>query len=134
MTGKSRASTRLMSAWDKKDPPAEDCRPLTEGLEAGWAATGLPPPSPGLPLELLHRQHDPPEGGVRDRRERRVPGRYRGGDAEVPAGVHDARGGLGVADAEHDERDRQQEEHERDRRRGPQRRDEHVGREDAPPD
>src|SRR3954453_2427407 len=113
MTGKSRASTRLMSAWDKKDPPAEDCRPLTEGLETGWAATDLPPPSPGLPLELLHRQHDPPEGGVRDRRERRVPRGYRGCDADVPAGVHDALVGLRVAHAEDDERDRQQEEHHR---------------------
>src|SRR3954468_7179160 len=134
MTGKGRVWTRWLSAWAYNDAPPGHCGPPPEGLEAGWAATGLPPPSPGLPLELLHRQHDPPEGGVRDRRERRVPGGYRGRDADVPARVHDAGVGLGVPDAEHDERGRQQEKHERDRRGGAKRRDEHVGREDAPPD
>src|SRR3954467_14694271 len=100
MTGKSRASTRLMSASDKKDPPVRTVGLSKGDLRTGWAATGLPPPSPGLPLELLHRQHDPPEGGVRDRRERRVPRGYRGCDADVPADVHDALVGLRVAHAE----------------------------------
>src|SRR4051812_32532966 len=98
MTGKSRASARSMSAWDKENPPAETFRPLAEGLEGTeWAATARRRP-PGLPLELLHRQHDPPEGGVRDCRERGVPSGYRGRDADVPAGVHDALVGLGVTD------------------------------------
>src|SRR3954454_24905166 len=50
MTGKSRASTRLMSAWDKKDPPAEDCRPLTGGLEDRLGGDGLAAAQPGTYL------------------------------------------------------------------------------------
>src|SRR4051794_19266023 len=110
MTGKSRASTRLMSAWDKKDPPVRTVGLSQRDLRTGWAATDLPPPSPGLPFDLLPGQHDPPEGGFGARRERRVPRGYRGCDADVPAGVHDALVGLRVAHAEDDERRRQQEE------------------------
>src|SRR3954454_6940144 len=88
----------------------------------------------GLPGQRTDRQDGAAEGRVRHDRKGRIPRDDRRDQPEVAAEIDGAGRAVGVADPEHDERDRQEDEHRGDRRGRAQRGDEHVRREDAPRD
>src|SRR4051812_7129243 len=80
----SPAAARAAAAGGRGREPAVAC----------WRAS--------LAAQLLDREHDPLERRVGHGGERRVPRRYRRGDADEAADVRDAAVGGGVADAQHD--------------------------------
>src|SRR3954471_7354358 len=124
---KRRLASRSFAIWRRESRPRlNEARAKSIALEPSIsvlsrskkaAAVGThasvrtrPPSVLLVPLQLLDGEHRAPERRVRHARERRVPGRQRGGQADEAARLDDVLRLGGVADAEQQERRRQQEE------------------------